>query len=116
MTALLELSGIVLESGEHTSPEEGLCLLEAVAYIAGEKHSDHPACVCPVLAAFGRSWNDALDVETRQRLKDYIPQMIGTAGDGNEDRRAWMCVDWLTRECAPAFFDLTESLKPHAET
>jgi len=106
----------LLTTGAHDSPEQGMCMLEMAAYIAGEEFSDHPHCVCPTLAAFGRRWNDALDDQTRQRLKPYIPRMIGTRGDGNTERRGWICLDWLIRECTPAWLDLIESLKPKAQT
>ncbi len=42
--------------------------MEAAAFIAGEPWSDHPACVCPVIAAFMRSWNDGLSDKDRNRL------------------------------------------------
>lgn len=38
----LTIEQIELKAGGHRSPESGLCLLEAAAYLAGEKHSDHP--------------------------------------------------------------------------
>src|SRR5688500_16148045 len=59
----LTLEEITLSAGAHKSPEQGMCLLEAVAYVAGEPFSDHPKCVSPVIAAFGRRWNDDLDDE-----------------------------------------------------
>jgi hypothetical protein len=87
--------------------------MEWVAYIAGEEHSDHPVCVDPVLGAFGRSWNDALDDVTRQRLRPYLARMIGTAGDGRSLERSWMCFDWLVRVHTPAWLDLA-GLDGHA--
>jgi hypothetical protein len=65
-----------------------MCLLEAAAYVAGEPWSDSPECVSPVLAAFGRSWNDALDDENRQMLKPFIPRLVGTAARRAADA-AW---------------------------
>lgn len=70
---------IELKRGGHRSPQEGMCFMEAVAWIAGEPHSDHPECVSPLLGAFLRSWNDALDDETRQKLNQYKVRVIGTA-------------------------------------
>lgn len=52
---------IKLERGAHSSRKDGMCFMEAVAWIAKEKHSDHPACVCPVFGAFAREWNDWLE-------------------------------------------------------
>src|SRR6266545_1161132 len=103
MTSHLDLSTIHLEKGAHETRDSGVCLLEAVAWFAGREHSDHPPCVSPVLGTFGRSWNDALDDSTRQRLVPFIPRMVGTANDGADEARAWMLTDWLVRVCAPTF-------------
>jgi hypothetical protein len=101
------LDNITLDSGAHDSPENGVCALEAVAYVAGEPFSDHPACASPVLGAFLRSWNDSLDDTDRQMLKPLIPRLVGTnTGKKDEETRAWMATDWLARECAPSFLRL----------
>ena len=118
MTTIIEerlkaLDSIPLLRGAHDSNEQ-MCAMEAAAWIAGEEHSDRPRCVSPVLGAFVRSWNDALDDEERQALKPCIPRMIGTAGDGHDEERAWMAVDWLVRVCTPAWLDLA-GLKDSAE-
>ena len=94
----LDLSTLVLKAGGHT-PGKDMCLLEAAAYIADEPWSDRPQCVDPVLAAFGRSWNDDMRTdEERASLKQYIPLLIGTADDPElSQRRSWMALDWLVR-------------------
>jgi hypothetical protein len=112
------LEPLVLESGGHDAPNNGLvhaCVMEAVAYVAGEPWSDHPECASPVLGAFLRSWNDSLSDEDRQMLKPLIPRLVGTkASKAVEEKRAWMAADWLARECAPAFLRLA-GLTEHAE-
>ena len=112
----LDIDTLVLKAGAHRSLEEGSCLEEAVSYIAGEPWSDHPKCVSPVLAAFGRAWNDGMrSDEERGALKQYITRQIGTAGDREADeRRAWLATDWLVRVCAPAFLRLAK-LDEHAD-
>ena len=75
--AFEELSRFELKRGNHDRPEDGLCVLEAVAWFEGEAHSDHPKCVCPVLAHFSRSFNDRLD-ERRQELVPYIPHLANS--------------------------------------
>jgi len=100
------LQGIYLDRGKHGSREAGMCLMEATAYIAGEPHSDEPVCVSPAIGRYGRSLNDELDDGLRQRLKEYIPSMIGTAGDGHDDTRSYMAVDWLVRTYTPAWLEL----------
>ena len=101
----MNLEKITLESGAHESREEGVCLLEAVAWMAGEPHSDHPACVSPVLAAYGRALNDCLPADRRQQLRRFIPLLQGTAGDGRDQARGLMAADWLVRVFMPAWLD-----------
>lgn len=74
-----DLSSFELKRGNHARPEDGLCVLEAVAWFEGEPHSDHPRCVCPVLAHFCRSFNDRLG-DRRQALIPYIPRLANTLG------------------------------------
>ena len=106
-----------LLSGAH-EPDGKMCVMEAVAYIAGEEWSDSPACVSQVIAALLRAWNDGLpDDETRSRLlKPLILPVMGTNCDASaESRLAWMAVDWLTRVQAPAWMRLTVTLRAHSE-
>jgi len=100
------LADLVLKTGNHADRSNGLCFMEAVAWFAGEKHSDQPACVSPVIGAFGRKWNDDLDDEGRQQLKPYVPLVVGTAGDGADEKRAWMVTDWMVRVHTPAWLEL----------
>jgi len=104
---------LVLSCGAHKHRRDGMCIMEAVAYFAGEKHSDCPACVSPVLGAFLRNWNDSVDDSFRQKLKPFIARVVGTAGDGKDETRAWLATDWLVRVCAPAWLDLC-NLPQHA--
>ena len=101
-----EFGRLRLENGSHQSPDEGVCLMEAVAWLAREPHSDEPKCVCPVLGAFGRGLNDRLDVERRQRLKPLIPALVGTASDGHAEARGFMAMDWIVRTYTPAWLRL----------
>jgi hypothetical protein len=87
----------------HVRRTDEVSLLEAVAWWAGEPHSDRPACVSPVLAAFARAWADALDDRIRQQLKAWVPKLAATGGDGGDQTRALLLADWLARVCAPAF-------------
>jgi hypothetical protein len=106
MTRTLDLDKLILGKGAHQRPDDGFCLLEAAAYLAGEDHSDHPQCVSEVLGAFGRDLNDRLDDAKRQQLKPLIPRLLGTAGDGLDERRGYLALDWLIRAYTPAWLDL----------
>ena len=98
MTTIQIPEGLILKSGGHASYADGACLMEAVAYIAGEKHTDQPKCVSPVLGAFGRRLNDAMTDTERQQLVPLIPKLIGTANDGLDERRAYIAADWYVRD------------------
>ena len=118
MATVQSLDELILKEGSHSRRgKESVCLMEAVAWVAGEKHSDRPQCVSPVLSAFGRAWNDGMrSDEEREQLKQYIPQLIGTAGDPDADeRRAWMATDWLVRVYTPAWLRLA-GLSDQADT
>ena len=47
----INLDTLTLAKGEHASPEDGACLMEAAALFADEPFSDHPQCVSPLLGA-----------------------------------------------------------------
>ncbi len=77
-----------LSQGKHASPQEGMCLMEVVAWFAGEPHSDRPDCVCPVLATFGIGINDAMDDRSRDRLlKPLVGLFVGTRGTLRDQAR-----------------------------
>ncbi len=101
------LDQLTLATGVHGSPSEGMCWMEAIAFTQGEDFTDHPDCVSPAIAAFARSWQDALDDEGRQRLiKPLFWDVVGTrTGDPKvESELAWMAIDWLGRVHTPAWF------------
>lgn len=105
---------ITLDIGHHRSREHGTCLMEAVAYLAGEKHSDQPKCVSLALGGFGRGLNDALPMDLRQELKWLIPSLPGTGGDGSDLVRSYMVLDWLVRTWLPAWLDLAPGYHENA--
>ena len=92
-----------LAYGTHATPEDGRCAMEWVSFLAGERHSDSPQCVSPVLRAFCIALNDGLDDAPRQRLRPYLARTIGTATDGLDGERAWLAMDWLIRTYTPTW-------------
>ena len=114
----LDLEALVLEKGSHPvdGPQGPYCVMEAAAYIAGERHSDEPDCVSPVIGAFLRRWNDDLPDVERQRLKPYIVRVIGTsASEEVEEKRAWLVTDWMVRVHTPAWLELAGMKEQAAE-
>jgi hypothetical protein len=96
---------IVLLGGGHAFRPQGLCLMEAVALLAGEPHTDYPQCASRVLGALGRGLNDSLDHEPRQALRRFIPAIIGTVHDGKDPVRSLRAADWLVREWLPRWLE-----------
>ncbi len=109
-----KLDGLTLRSGGHDSPDDGLCLMEAVAYVRGIDHTDHPACVAPVLGEMGRNLNDVLPDDLRQQLIPLIPDLPGTRDDGHDETRSYMALDWLIRVYLPTWLDLVPECRDDA--
>ena len=110
----LDIESIRLASGAHHAGNE-MCVMEAVAYVAGEPWSDHPECASPVIGRLLQSSNDALDDDTRQSLKPYISRLVGSRGsEDQETQRSWMAFDWLVRVHTPAWLDAA-GLTEHAD-
>jgi hypothetical protein len=111
----VDLPFSTLSKGGHR-PEDGAgCLLEAVAYVAGEPWSDRPACASPVLITYGQRLNDVLPDDLRQQLVPFIPRIVGTAGDGKDERRSYLALDWLTRTYLPAWLRLVPACVSDAD-
>jgi hypothetical protein len=96
-----------LKAGAH-SPDSTFCVMEAVAYVAGEKWTDSPKCACPIISAFLRSWNDVLptDAERDRLLKPLIPRLVNTRNKALEKKRSIMAADWLIRTHTVAWLRL----------
>ena len=118
MTPILNLDAVILKEGSHVKRSaDALCVMEAVAWMAGEKHSDQPTCACPVISTFLRNWNDHIkDDETRTRLlKPLVPLLVNSKSTSDvELRRSYLALDWLARVQAPAWLSLQSDLKAHA--
>lgn len=76
---------IKLSEGCHLSPQEGMCVMECVAYIAGEEHTDQPMCADPSLAWLAIQLNDTATSE-KQRQK-LLPFVLRLAGSKSKDFR-----------------------------
>ena len=86
----IDLTTIHLDKGAHRDPDDGVCMMEAAALLAGEQFTDSPACTHPAIAAAARTVNDGLGDAARQALVPLIPRVVGTAGPSDlaEARRS----------------------------
>jgi hypothetical protein len=79
--------------GKHSSPSQGVCVMELASMLAGEPFSDRPACVDPVIGGFLRAYNDTVDRERRQDLYGVAARVVGTAANEEvEQARAARCM------------------------
>ena len=89
---------VALAPGKHSSPEKGACVVELASMLAGERFSDHPRSVCPVIASFMRTLNDELDDGRRRELLPYASLIVGTRGTrASRARRAQLSLRWAER-------------------
>lgn len=97
---------VTLDKGSHGSFESGHCAMEVVSWLAGLGFTDAPECASPVLRSYTISLNDQWGHEQRQKLIPFLPRMVGTAGDGQDEARSYLALDWLVRTYTPAWLDL----------
>jgi hypothetical protein len=91
--------------GSH-EPDGEMCVMEAVAYVAGEPWSDHPSCACPVLTSYCVTLNDRMPDEQLQRLLPYVVRLVGTRATSEvELKRAYVAADFAVRVFAPMALD-----------
>lgn len=84
-----------LKPGRHASPQDGACVVEVASLLAGERFSDQPRSVCPVVACYMRTVNDCVGDELLQELYPYAAAIVGTRGPRALRReRARLCASW----------------------
>lgn len=83
--------------------------------LAGERFSDSPRCVDPVIAAYLRAFNDRLSHRDRQRLVPYAARVVGTrAGRRRRRERMRLCLAFAglrSHQLARARFALTLGMR-----
>ncbi len=105
-----DLGAITLTRKATPTRTLSVSLPEAVAWFAGERHSDRPHCVSPVLLTTATVLGSRLPYPKRQRLKRFVPALVGTANDGQDERRSLIAMDWLVRVYTPAWLRLVPAL------
>jgi hypothetical protein len=65
----------VLAAGTHLVPEDGVCLMEYVSVLAGERFTDHPRCTEPTLAFLARLVNDTISDGGRSVLAPLAAEL-----------------------------------------
>jgi hypothetical protein len=96
---------LTLRAGAGGDYENGLCVMEAVAWMASEGATDEPECACPILGAFAFRLNDSLTEENRQQLKPLILPLTGTRSKDHEKARAEYLVLAVTNRIVSQVFE-----------
>lgn len=84
MEPVLSLDLPVLSPGRHRLSRRRGCFLEVASFLAGERWSDRPACVHPVVAHFARVVNDLTSPGARPALAPLVPMSLGSASPDRE--------------------------------
>ena len=86
---------VTIRRGKHASPDRGACVVELASMLAGERFSDHPPTVCPVIAGFLRGYNDLMPEQDLPELYPIAARIVGTAGPKWVRReRARLLIEW----------------------
>jgi hypothetical protein len=81
--------------GRHNGPGPVVCIMELASMLAGERFSDHPVSVCPIIGALLRAYNDDVDDARRPDLYRYAAESVGTRGSfALQRQRAGVALDW----------------------
>jgi hypothetical protein len=76
--------------------------MELASMLGGERFTDRPASVCPIVAAVVRAYNDAVDQRRRQDLYRFAADAVGTRGDfALQRRRAELALELARRDRMP---------------
>lgn len=86
---------VTLRRGKHASPDRGACVIELASMLAGDRFTDHPASVCPVIAGFLRGYNDLVPEDELPGLYPVAARVVGSAGPRSVRReRARRLLEW----------------------
>lgn len=100
-----ELAIFKLSVGKHNSPQDGMCHQEAVAWMAGEPHSDRPKCVAPCLGVFARRGQDDTPDDLRHLWNPTILKCIDTVSKDHENERKEFLLRAVFRRLIPITLD-----------
>lgn len=92
---------IKLSAGHHESPDKGLCVMECVAYIAGEAHTDKPACADYLCSQYAILINDQSIDNRRQTMIKYVLRLAGSKSDTVAEQRFLLMINTAVKKFLP---------------
>ena len=100
-----KLDGVILQSGGHKTPDQGMCVMEAMAYVMNgdTPFSDDPPCMRQM--RHRRRWcmvgNDRMQEAQRQRFIPLIPRVMQPCDAEKANREIRILVLAAVREFVP---------------
>ena len=105
-TRTLDLDNLHLLTGSHyPNDEQRMCVMEAVAFLAGEEWSDHPPVQAESSARSSAHGTMCCPTISARSCASTSPSRWFGRHPEQEERRSWMALDWLVRVQAPAWSD-----------
>jgi hypothetical protein len=106
------LSQIKLSVSSHESRADGVCAMEMVAWLAGEKHSDKPQCACPAITAYVIKLNDRGPQWVRDAIRDRALKIVGTRASVNTQKKRMRIFAEAAIKAAEGVLPLFEKRRP----
>lgn len=103
------LEVIRLAPGPHPGYSPDGCLMEWVALMSGVVKTDRPRCINELVTSVAIHLNDTLDDVARQRLKAFIPQLVGARRSGADREIGIRLAIWAAASVADS---VPERLRP----
>jgi hypothetical protein len=100
------LKACVLTSGGHRSPNDGLCLMETVAWVTHGDHTDFPPCAPLEISKLGQLLNDCdwdSDEQRTEALRPLIPLILKASHDPRaRTKRGYLAAHFAMQQAAYA--------------
>lgn len=100
MQAIIDtIAKVKLSRGSHETRAQGMCVMEVVAFVAGEWHSDRPDCACPVITQVAIYANDRYLPEIEQELTRRVLLLAGSVADREvTQQRLYTVLNYVLRD------------------
>lgn len=96
------LQQIRLTTGKHKRRGAEMCVMECVAFVTGDAHSDRPECACPIVTVVAAFANDRYLGSCGTELAQRILRLAGSPATREVTlQRSYYLTDFLLRTVVP---------------
>lgn len=101
------LESVILKTGKHELPEDGMCFMEAIAWASGGDFTDFPSCVPREIARLGQRINDEniwdSDAHRTETLRPFYAFVLNAAhGPEARTKRGYIAAHFAVRRASDA--------------